>query len=76
MNLNEVFSQNMKKLRTECSLSQEELAERSGLHRTYISLVERNQRNITLKNLEKIAKGLELPPYLLLVMEDEKNEDD
>ena len=69
MDLNQIFSKNMQKYRTEKSLSQEELAEKSELHRTYISLVERNKRNITLKNIEKIAHGLEIEPYLLLVEE-------
>lgn len=43
-------------------LSQEELAFRSGLHRTYVSDLERGTRNVSLENIEKIAKvlGLEL----------------
>ena len=67
MSLNEIFSKNMLSLRLVASISQEELASRTGLHRTYISLVERNKRNITLKNIEKIAQGLGVDPHLLLV---------
>jgi transcriptional regulator with XRE-family HTH domain len=49
---------NIKRLRAERQLSQEELADRAGLHRTYISGVERAVRNPTLTVLDKIASGL------------------
>lgn len=51
------------KVRTErqrLGLSQEELAYRAGVHRTYIGMVERAEKNITLNNIEKIAKALDL----------------
>jgi len=42
-------------------LSQEELATKAGVHRTYIGMIERAEKNITLENIDKIAKALKLP---------------
>jgi PAS domain S-box-containing protein len=47
-------------------ISQEELASRSGLHRTYISDVERGARNLSLKNLNRLSIGLEVPSSTLI----------
>jgi len=47
--------------RAALALSQEELAERAGVHRTYIGMIERAEKNITLGNIEKIAKALNVP---------------
>jgi transcriptional regulator with XRE-family HTH domain len=58
MNLREKFSNNVRKFRTEQKLSQEELAEEAGLHRTYIGSVERGERNITIDVMEKISIAL------------------
>ena len=49
---------NMRARRTEVGLSQDALATRCGLHRTYISSVERSQRNVSLDNVERIAAAL------------------
>lgn len=52
--------------REAAGISQEELADRAGLHRTYISLVERARRNLTVDALDRIAAGLEVPASRLL----------
>ena len=58
MNISTYFGSKVRKLRKDCGLSQDELAELSGLHRTYIGAVERGERNITLLNAERIASAL------------------
>ncbi len=50
----------MRDARLKRNLSQEKLGELAGLHRTYIGMVERAEKNITLKNIQKIAKALSL----------------
>lgn len=50
----------IKKIRQKKKLSQEDLALESNLHRTYISDIERGSRNVSIKNIEKIAKALEV----------------
>ena len=57
---------NLKKLREEQGFSQESFADHCGLHRTYISGIERGVRNPTVIILEKIAKGLKVPAGQLL----------
>lgn len=56
----EKFGKRIKLLRNEAKISQEELASISGLHRTYIGMIERGEKNITLKNIEKIAISLNI----------------
>lgn len=58
--LMETLSEKIRSSRKEINLSQEELAERCDLHRTYIGSVERGERNVTLSTLEVIAKALKL----------------
>jgi transcriptional regulator with XRE-family HTH domain len=52
------FGRAIRRIREELGINQEEAAERCGLHRTYYSGIERGVRNVSLVNLEKIAKGL------------------
>lgn len=62
-----VFAKNLKKYRKERGLSQEAFADKVGLHRTYISAVEREKRNISLDNIQKIADALEIDTYMLFI---------
>lgn len=52
------FGETVRKKRMELNLSQEKLAERAGLHRTYIGMIERAEKNITLTNIAKVATAL------------------
>ncbi len=58
MNVKKKFGIKIAKLRKSKAISQEELAELSGLHRTYISDMERGRRNVSLENIEKVANAL------------------
>lgn len=65
-NPKEIFGQNVRRIRQEIGFSQEELAFRAKLHRTYISSIERGVRNVSLENIFAIAEALEVPPGELL----------
>jgi transcriptional regulator with XRE-family HTH domain len=65
-----VFGTNLRKYREGKNISQEKFAEMAGLHRTYISDVERFQRSISLGNVQKIADALEIETYLLFKEEE------
>lgn len=67
MDIIKVFGRNVKKYRSKLGISQEKLAEKSGLHRTYISDIERFQRSISLENIQRIADALEIETYKLFV---------
>lgn len=54
------FGRKLRSLRTEQGISQEELAGRANLHRTYVSSVERGERNVTIETIEKLADALNL----------------
>ena len=64
--LRRVFADNLKAARKARGLSQESLAELSGLHRTYVGSVERGERNIALDNLERLAIALQIDVTELL----------
>lgn len=67
MNILHCFAENVKSYRKERGYSQEHLAELAGLHRTYISAIEREKRNISIENIGKIADALGIDAQLLLV---------
>ncbi|SFO16097.1 Helix-turn-helix [Pseudobutyrivibrio sp. UC1225] len=71
MDILDTFATNVKKYRQAKNISQEKLAEISGLHRTYISDIERSQRSISLNNVQKIANALDVPTYKLFMSENE-----
>ena len=54
------FGERVRTERGKLYLSQEELAEKAGLHRTYIGMIERAEKNITLINIKKIANALKI----------------
>ena len=62
MDLRATFAGNIKRLRKERGMSQEDLAFESGLHRTYISGIERGIRNVGLDNIGVIATALKVTP--------------
>jgi transcriptional regulator with XRE-family HTH domain len=59
-NITDRFGQRLRGLRQRASLSQEEFAERCDLDRTYISGIERGKRNVALRNIEAIARALNI----------------
>ncbi|MCB1659725.1 MAG: helix-turn-helix transcriptional regulator [Pseudomonadales bacterium] len=60
------FGDNVRNIRKRKGLSQEELASRAGLHRTYIGMIERGEKNITLSNIIKLSHALNIIPSTLL----------
>jgi transcriptional regulator with XRE-family HTH domain len=65
--LRQVLAKNIRRLRAELGISQEELAFRARVHRTYMSSIERGHRNVAIDNIEKIAAALEVKPHQLLL---------
>ena len=60
------LGQKIREQRVFIGLSQEELADAAGLHRTYIGSVERGERNVSLQNIVLIARALSVSPSILL----------
>lgn len=55
-----LFARRLRQVRQQKRLSQEELADIAGLHRTYVGSVERSERNVSIDNMERLAKALEV----------------
>jgi transcriptional regulator with XRE-family HTH domain len=64
--LNKKLGERLKKLRQEKGMSQGDIARKLGVHRSYISGIERGVRNPTVKNVERIAEALGVSPHKLL----------
>ena len=64
--LRDVLAKNMRRLRASRGLSQEALAYECGINRTYLSAIERSERNVSIDNIARIAKGLQVEPWKLL----------
>lgn len=62
----QILGNNIKKIREQKGISQEELANMADFDRTYISLIERGKRNLSLLNLCRFAKALDLKPFELI----------
>jgi transcriptional regulator with XRE-family HTH domain len=69
-----VFAANVRRLRSERGLSQEALAEAAGVHRTYIGMLERGEKNVTIYNIERLARALDVSPSHLLATDEEKGD--
>ncbi len=65
-NAKQILAENVRRLRLSAGISQEELASRADLHRTYISSIERAERNVTLENIFLLAKALGVTPATLV----------
>jgi DNA-binding XRE family transcriptional regulator len=61
-----IFALRVREERKMRGYSQEHLADLAGLHRTYIGMIERREKNVSLKNVEKIARALKMEPSRLL----------
>lgn len=66
MIIEEKFGNHLKKIRESKSISQESLSKRSGLSRTYISLVENGKKNPTLTTIFRLSKALGIKPSVLI----------
>ena len=75
-NTRHIVALNVRRIRKERGLSQEQLADIAEIHRTYIGAIERGERNITLDSFDKISFALGVPPEYLLRSYEQKHEKD
>lgn len=68
----EAFGVAVREERKRLGVSQEKLGELAGIHRTYVRMIERGEKNITLANIFKVAKALGLNPSELLKLAEER----
>ncbi len=71
MKIEEAFGLALKRLRNDKGLSQEQLAAKSNLHRTYVSLLERGQKSPSLTTIYRLAQALEVRPHCLIQITEE-----
>lgn len=71
MNIKKKFGMKIKQIREESNFSQENLAFKANLDRTYISSIERGQRNVSIEVIEKLALALEVNIQILFEFENE-----
>jgi transcriptional regulator with XRE-family HTH domain len=64
--LRDLLAKNMRRLRASRGLSQEALAHECGINRTYLSAVERSERNVSIDNIARITRGLKIEAWKLL----------
>lgn len=64
--LRTIFATNLRQSRLGLGISQEELAHRAGLHRTYVGSVERGERNVSIDNIERLSSALDMAAATLL----------
>lgn len=62
----DILAVNLRRIRANLGLTQEALADEAGLHRTFVGSVERSERNISLDNIERLAKALKVETWELL----------
>ena len=75
-NINKVFGKKVAEMRKMQHLSQEELADRCNVHRTYIGSIERGEKSPTLNTVEKIAKGLNVEISIIFDETDTRKNND
>ena len=66
MNIKNILAENIRYFRKKSNLTQEKLADESGLHRTYIDSIENKHRNVSIENIDAIAKALSIKTFELL----------